>query len=130
MVDWTRVDGQAIPSGQAFAAGALASSGIGIGTITNVTPGDAQNTITFTAVAGATSYNIYWKTTSGVTKLNGTKITGVTSPHVHTGLTNGVEIFYVYTAQDAETESVESNEVSGTPNASPPNVTTLFFGIA
>src|ERR1039457_4385864 len=39
-------------------------------------PGNGQLTIAWTAVAGATSYNIYWSATSGVTTANGTKITG------------------------------------------------------
>jgi hypothetical protein len=54
------------------------------------TPANGQVTISWTAVSGANSYNIYWSVTSGVTKTNGTKITGANSPYVQTGLTNGI----------------------------------------
>jgi len=77
--------------------------------------GDEQVTVSWDAVAGATSYNIYWKTSSPVTQLNGTKITGVTSPYIHTGLTNGVPIYYVVTAVGTGGESADSSEVNATP---------------
>ena len=51
--------------------------------------GPNQVTITWDNVAGATSYNLYYSTTPGVTKANGTKIDNVTSPTVVTSLTNG-----------------------------------------
>jgi len=127
MIDWVDIDGKTIGPG-AVTAGALQAEGTAIGTITSVVPGNGQNTIHFTET-GADSYNIYWKTSAGVTKLNGTKITGVTTPHVHSGRTNGVEIFYVYTAVLGGIESVESNEVSGTPNTNPPLPTLVFFAV-
>ena len=43
--------------------------------------GNAQNTVSWTSVTGATSYNLYWSTSSGVTTSNGTKISSVTSPY-------------------------------------------------
>ena len=87
-------------------------------TISSVVAGDGQNTIAFSTVSGAISYNLYWSTTTGVTKVNGTGIYGITSPYPHTGLTNGVEIFYIVTAEDDVTESDESSESSGTPAVS------------
>lgn len=83
----------------------------------NATPGDGQVIVSWTAAAGATSYNIYWSTTSGVNKSNGTKITGVTSPYTHTSRTNGTTYFYVVTAGNSFGESVESAQVSATPIA-------------
>lgn len=87
--------------------------------ISSVVAGDAKNTITWSAVTGATAYDLYWKLSAGVTKRNGTKISGsgVTSPYVHSGLINGMTYWYVLVAHDAETESDISNELSGTPNA-------------
>jgi hypothetical protein len=77
--------------------------------------GDEENTISWDASEGATSYNIYWDTETGVTKETGTKIEGVTSPYDHIGLENGIEIFYVVTAENEAGESDESNEVSAIP---------------
>jgi len=72
--------------------------------------------ISWSSVSGATSYNIYWSTTSGVTKTTGTKITGGTSPYAHTGLTNGTTYYYVVTAVNSYGESSESSQVSATPS--------------
>ncbi len=80
------------------------------------TPGNGQVTISWTAVTGATSYNIYWSTTAAnATKLSGTKIAGVTSPYIHTGLTNGTPYYYVVTAVTAGGESAESTSVTAIP---------------
>ena len=79
-----------------------------------VAPGDGRNTLSWNPVSGATSFNLIWSTTAGVTKSNGSdggKITGVTSPQSHTGLVNGTTYFYVVTAVSAAGESVESTEV-------------------
>ncbi|MBI5182166.1 MAG: Ig-like domain-containing protein [Nitrospirae bacterium] len=82
----------------------------------SATAGDGQTTISWNAVSGATSYNIYWATTSGVTKTTGTKISSVTSPYTHTGLTNGTTYYYVVTGINAcGDESGESNQLSATP---------------
>jgi len=83
-------------------------------------PGNEQVTISWSEVSEATSYNIYWATTAGVTKTNGTKITNVTSPYIHTGLTNGTTYYYVVTTVYDTGESAESAEVSATPFNLPP----------
>ena len=128
MVDWIRIDGSPIPSGQATEPGAL-GLGTGIGTITNVSSGSQFNIITFTSVSGASSYNIYWDVSPGVTNLTGNKISDIVSPYTHSGLTNGITYYYVYTAIIDAAESEESNEVSGTPDTAPPNPTYLFWGV-
>jgi fibronectin type 3 domain-containing protein len=83
----------------------------------SATPGDAQASVSWSAVAGATSYNLYWATTTGVTKATGTKITGVTTPSAVTGLANGTKYYFVVTAVGAGGESAESAEVFATPVA-------------
>jgi hypothetical protein len=78
--------------------------------------GDAQNTLSWNAVTGATSYHLYWSTTPGVTKATGTKISNVTKPYVHKGLTNDTPYYYIVTASNDSGESEESSEVSATPS--------------
>jgi sugar lactone lactonase YvrE len=77
--------------------------------------GNARVTISWTAISGATSYNLYWSTANGVTKTSGTKITGVTSPYTQTGLTNGTTYYYVVTAVITGMESPASKQVNATP---------------
>jgi hypothetical protein len=79
------------------------------------TAGNSQVSISWDAVNGATSYNIYYSTSSSVTKLNGTKIGGVTSPYAKTSLTNGTTYYFVVTAVNGNIESADSVRVSATP---------------
>ena len=87
------------------------------------TAGNGQATISWTAVGGASSYNLYMATQSGVTKSNYAALTGgmkhlsVTSPYVHTGLSNGTAYYFIVTAVNVSGESVESAQVSATPAA-------------
>jgi hypothetical protein len=83
------------------------------------TAGNGQATVSWTAVAGATSYNIYYAASTGVTKATGIKVAGAASPQVITGLTNNTTYFFVVTAVNANGESAESSQVSATPVAPP-----------
>lgn len=83
----------------------------------SATASTGQATISWTAVSGATSYNIYMATQAGVTKLNGTKNPAATSPSTLTGLTNGTTYYFVVTAVNVAGESIESTQVSATPTA-------------
>jgi hypothetical protein len=83
------------------------------------TPGNSQAGISWDPVPGATSYNVYYSTTTGVTRGSGTKVTGAnanTSQAVN-GLTNGTTYYLVVTAVGAAGESMESAQVIATPLA-------------
>lgn len=96
------------------------SAQLSVPTGVSAVAGNKQVTISWNAVNEATAYNIYWSNTSGVNKTNGTKIAGVTSPYIHTALTNGTTYYYVVTAVNNSGESAESTEVSVTPTLEPP----------
>jgi fibronectin type 3 domain-containing protein len=83
-------------------------------------PGAGSATITWPAVAGATSYNIYYSTSSGVTKATGTKVTGAVSGSSIPDLIRGIPYYFRVTAVNAGGESGESNEVTVTPNPPAP----------
>lgn len=92
----------------------------------NVTAADGQIAVSWTAVEGATAYNIYYATSSGVTKTTGIKVAGAVSPRTITGLTNGTTYYVVVTAANDAGESAESSEGFATPTAavSPPGIPT------
>jgi hypothetical protein len=79
--------------------------------------GSGTTTITWNSVTGATSYNIYYATTSGVTVGGGgvTQLSNVTSPYSHTGLVDFTPYYYIVTSVNGMGESVASSEVSATP---------------
>ena len=93
------------------------------------TGGLKQVTVTWAASPGATSYNIYWSKTAGVTTVTGTKITGAASPYVQTGLTDGTIYYYIVTAANTSGESAASSQVSATTTAAPPTVPAAPAGV-
>ena len=84
----------------------------------NITGGDAQVTLSWPGVSGATSYNIYYGVTAGVVP-SSAKITGATSGTPITGLINGTTYYFVVTAVSAGGESSPSPIVSATPQFPP-----------
>ncbi len=83
----------------------------------SATGGTNQATISWSPVSGATSYNLYRSTTSGVTTSTGSKIAAVTSPYVNTGLSAGTTYYYIVTAVNSVGESVASVQASASTNA-------------
>jgi fibronectin type 3 domain-containing protein len=85
------------------------------------TAGDAKVDLNWTAVSGATSYNVYRSTTSGTftaaDKVNNAPVTA--SSFTSSGLTNGTQYFFIVRAVNAGGESPDSAEVTATPKAAP-----------
>jgi phosphatidylinositol-3-phosphatase len=93
---------------------------------TNLTavPGDSSVALSWTASAGATSYNVKRSLTSGGSYTTIASVTTTSFPD--SGLTNGVTYYYVVSASNLSGESSNSTEASATPNvAAPPAPTNL-----
>jgi hypothetical protein len=86
--------------------------------LTAVPSGDSI-TISWGAVANASSYNLYWSNTHDCAKGSRTLIPGATSPYVHSSLTPGTTYYYGATSVNSDGESALSAEVNATPMASP-----------
>ena len=78
-----------------------------------------QVAVDWTAVSGASSYTVYWGSSTGITS-SSTAITGITDDnYTHTGLDNGTTYYYkVATVNSAGTGSL-SSEVNAIPRAAP-----------
>jgi hypothetical protein len=74
-----------------------------------------QVTLSWNPVAGATSYNLYWVTSRNVPPANGTKISGLSSPFTHTGLSDDTPHYYTVTAVIAGVEGSASAIAWATP---------------
>lgn len=85
--------------------------------------GTNQTTVKWAAVSGATSYNLYWSKTAGVTTATGTKIAGVTTPAVLTGLTDATAYYYIVTAVNSSGEGAASGQATATTLSSAPTPT-------
>lgn len=92
------------------------------------TAGDSQVTLGWNASTGASSYNVYRATTSGVETSYATGITSTS--FVDSAVTNGITYFYKVTASNANGESGLSAEASATPNPPPPPPTCSAFSLA
>lgn len=79
-------------------------------------PGNGQATISWTAVPGATSYNVYSSSSAPVTTA-GTKITVSTTEATLSTLANGTPVFAAVTAVNARGESALSAGVCAVPTA-------------
>ena len=77
-------------------------------------PGNGTVTVYWKAVAGATSYNVYYATGPGVTTAS-SKVSGLMNPFVHFGRTNGQPYYYIVTAVNSYGEGPASSEMSATP---------------
>jgi len=116
VVTAVNASGESAPSAQASATTAATVAVPTAPTGVTAVGGANQVTVTWSAVAGATSYNIYYATTAGVT-IGGagvTKLTSVTSPDIVMGLAASTTYFFIVTAVNSAGESLPSAEVSAT----------------
>jgi subtilase family serine protease len=83
----------------------------------SATAGNASVTLSWSASAGATSYNVYQGTSSGGESAAAvqTGLKGTSSPV--TALTNGTPYYFTVAAVDAGGTSAKSSEVQATPTA-------------
>jgi Glycoside hydrolase family 44 len=86
------------------------------------TPSNHQVSLTWNTTTTASSYNVKRSTTSGGPYTHVANAT--VSNDTDTGLANGTTYYYVVSAVNANGESANSSEVSGTPNIPPPAVPT------
>jgi uncharacterized protein (DUF1800 family)/fibronectin type 3 domain-containing protein len=80
-------------------------------------PGDAQITLTWSAVNGATAYNVYRGTASGGQASTPVASNVTATSFTNTGLTNGTKYYFKVAAVNGSITSPMSNEASGTPAA-------------
>jgi hypothetical protein len=100
-------------------------------TLNTATPGHTQVTLEWSAVVGATGYNVYYDQSG---KAQHIANAGDTTSFIDTGLTNGVEYCYKVTGYDATCEAGYSNILCAIPEnqgqtTDPASVSTMDTGI-
>ena len=101
-------------SSQSTEASATPNAPPAVPTGISATAGNGQVTVIWTASSGATSYNLYRSTTSGGEGTTPYE-TGVTSPTVDSGDSNGTTYYYKVAAVNSAGTSALSAEVNATP---------------
>jgi len=82
--------------------------------------GNERVVLSWSPVATASTYHIYYATSPGVNKKNGKKIADQHTPYTLRNLANGTTYYFVVTSVNREGESEVSKEVAATPVANPP----------
>ncbi|MDR3711036.1 MAG: fibronectin type III domain-containing protein [Capsulimonadaceae bacterium] len=93
----------------------------------SATAGNQQVSLTWTASAGAVTYNVYRGTTAGGEGATPYKTGVATASYTDTGLTDGTPYYYKVTAVNVD-ESGASNETSATPLPDAPSGLTATSG--
>jgi len=78
-----------------------------------------QVALDWTAVSGASSYTVYWGSSTGISS-SSTAITGITDDnYTHSGRDNGTTYYYKVAAVDSSGTGSLSSEVNATPRDAP-----------
>ena len=81
----------------------------------SVTAGDSKVTLDWVAVSGASSYTVYWGTSTGISS-SSTTITSIsTDNYTHSSLTNDTTYYYKVAAVDSSGTGTLSSEANATP---------------
>lgn len=99
-------------------------------TIQSAAAGDTHVNISWSSVPGATGYEIYQSTTSGSYGAALATVAGSVNSYDATGLANGTTYFFVVRASIGIYDSVNSNEVSSTPQVPAPGAPILLTALA
>lgn len=92
----------------------------------SLTPEPYGNRLSWKPVDGATGYNLYWLSSSGVTPENGVKIKDVQSGFLHKDLFKpDTDYTYILTAEKNGLEGPPSAEISGRPIVPPRQIPRL-----
>jgi len=85
----------------------------------SATLGYYQVALDWTAVSGASSYTVFWGSSTGISS-SSTAITGITDDnYTHSGRDNGTTYFYKVAAVDSSGTGSLSSEVNATPRDAP-----------
>jgi formylglycine-generating enzyme required for sulfatase activity len=113
VVTASNANGESSPS---FEAGATPVAAPLIPAGVTAVEGNGSVTVTWTPASGATSYNIYYATSSSVSKKSGTKVANLSgSPYTVRPLDNKTPYYFVVTAVNAGGESGDSPWAMATP---------------
>ncbi len=84
----------------------------------SVLPGNFNNIISWDPVSRATEYQLYWSNSPNLNIASAAKISKVSSPFIHSDLTNGRLYYYKITAKTPFLEGEPSIEATGLPFSS------------
>ena len=97
--------------------------------VVTATAGNGQVSLSWTAPAGAISYNVARSTTPGTGYMSIATVTSGTA-YVDSTAANGTTYYYVVTASNGTCNSVSSAETSAAPGCTPPAVPTNLVATA